>query len=66
MENLHRKQQSNVPVALEMLMASAKECSLATRKEEKRQHKDEKYIIITILPPERTYLAIMVNFVCAN
>jgi len=66
MKNLHRKQQSNIPVALEMLMASAKECSLATRQEEKRQHKDEKYIIITILPPECTYLATMVNFVCAN
>jgi len=36
MKNLHRRQQLNVPVALGMLMASAKEFLLATRKEERK------------------------------
>jgi len=36
MKNVHRKQQSNVLVALEMLIALAKEFLLATRKKEKK------------------------------
>jgi len=36
MKNLHRKQQSNILVDLEMLIASAKEFLLATRKKEKK------------------------------
>jgi len=36
MKNVCRRQQSNVPVALGMLMASAKEFLLARRKEERK------------------------------
>jgi len=36
MKNLCRRQQSNIPVALGMLMASAKEFLLATKKEERK------------------------------
>jgi len=56
------KQQSTVPVSLEMLVASEKECLLVSIKKEKNTTEKDKYVRKMILAPVHTYLAIMASW----